>query len=63
MRLSAARAAAVKKQISTYGVPANQVITKGLGEAQPWKSNKRDDGSDDPKGRRYNRRAELGLHF
>ena len=63
VRLSAARAAAVKKQIGAYGVPANQVIAEGLGEVQPWKSNKRNDGSDDPKGRRYNRRAELGLHF
>ena len=63
VRLSAARAVAVKQQISAYGVPANQVITTGLGEAKPWKSNKRNDGSDDPKGRSYNRRAELGLHF
>ncbi len=63
VRLSAARAAAVKKQITAYGVPANQVITDGLGEAQPWKSNKRNDGTDDPRGRSYNRRAELGLHF
>ena len=63
VRLSSARAAAVKQQISAYGVPASQVITKGLGEAQPWKSNQRNDGSDDPKGRSYNRRAELGLHF
>ena len=63
VRLSSARAAAVKQQISAYGVPASQVITKGLGEAQPWKSNRRNDGSDDPKGRSYNRRAELGLHF
>lgn len=63
VRLSAARAAAVKQQISAFGVPGNQVITTGLGEAEPWKSNKRNDGSDNPKGRSYNRRAELGLHF
>ncbi|MCP4847248.1 MAG: OmpA family protein [Verrucomicrobiaceae bacterium] len=63
VRLSAARAAAVKQQISAFGVPENQVITTGLGEAEPWKSNKRNDGSDNPKGRSYNRRAELGLHF
>lgn len=61
--LSTARAAAVKEQIISFGVPANQVITEGLGEAQPWKSNSRNDGSDNPRGRSYNRRAELGLHF
>jgi len=63
VRLSTARAAAVKEHIISFGVPANQVITEGLGEAQPWKSNRRNDGSDNPRGRSYNRRAELGLHF
>lgn len=61
--LSAARATSVKEQLVAFGVPETQVGTQGFGEAKPWKPNLRDDGSDDPKGRRYNRRAEIYLNF
>jgi hypothetical protein len=61
--LSAARATSVKQQLVAFGVPEPQVRTEGFGEAKPWKPNLHDDGTDDPKGRRYNRRAEIYLNF
>jgi outer membrane protein OmpA-like peptidoglycan-associated protein len=62
-RLSATRAASVAEQLIAFGVPDTQVRTTGFGEAKPWKPNERPDGTDDPKGRAYNRRAELYLDF
>lgn len=61
--LSAARAASVKRQLVVNGVPEPQVDTEGFGEAQPWKAERMSDGSDNPRGRSYNRRAEIYLNF
>ena len=61
--LSAARAASVKAQLIANGVPDTQVVAEGFGEAKPWKAELRDDGTDDPRGRSYNRRAEIYLRF
>ncbi len=61
--LSQGRAEAVKKQLVALGVPADQVVTTGLGKAQPLSPNKKSDGTDDPEGRSHNRRAEIYLDF
>jgi outer membrane protein OmpA-like peptidoglycan-associated protein len=53
----------VKTQLVELGVPSSQVITEGLGKAQPLGPNQKADGSDDPEGRSKNRRAEIFLDF
>lgn len=61
--LSRRRAESVKQQLVALGVPAEQVVTSGLGKAQPLSPNKKADGTDDPEGRSRNRRAEIYLDF
>lgn len=61
--LSQRRAEVVKQQLVALGVPADQIITSGLGKAQPLSPNKKADGTDDPEGRSRNRRAEIYLDF
>lgn len=61
--LSRRRAESVKQQLVALGVPAAQVVTSGLGKAQPLSPNKKADGTDDPEGRSRNRRAEIYLDF
>ncbi len=63
INLSRNRAEAVKKQLVALGVPTDQVVTTGLGKAQPLSPNKKSDGTDDPEGRSHNRRAEIYLDF
>jgi outer membrane protein OmpA-like peptidoglycan-associated protein len=63
VRLSRGRAESVKTQLVELGVPPSQVITEGLGKAQPLGPNQKADGSDDPEGRSKNRRAEIFLDF
>lgn len=62
--LSMARARNVKEKLAALGVPADQVITEGLGKADPTgRTEKKADGTDDPEGRSRNRRAEILLDF
>ena len=63
VRLSRGRAESVKEQLVALGVPPAQVITEGMGKAQPLGPNQKADGSDDPEGRSKNRRAEIFLDF
>lgn len=63
IQLSQSRAESVKKQLVALGVPASQVVTTGMGKAQPLGPNQKADGSDDPAGRSKNRRAEIYLDF
>lgn len=63
IRLSQARAKTVKEQLAALGVPAEQVVTEGMGKAVPLSPNQKADGSDDPEGRSRNRRAEIFLDF
>ncbi|MGV3658863.1 MAG: OmpA family protein [Prosthecobacter sp.] len=63
IELSRKRAESVKQQLVALGVPAAQVVTSGLGKAQPLSPNKKADGTDDPEGRSRNRRAEIYLDF
>ncbi|HRP69936.1 MAG TPA: OmpA family protein, partial [Turneriella sp.] len=54
MKLSKARADFVKKRLVEYGIPAEMVITKAMGETQLANKNEKTDA-----GRRLNRRAEI----
>jgi len=57
------RANTVKQQLTALGVSEAQILTKGLGKAQPLSPNQKADGTDDPEGRSKNRRAEIFLDF
>jgi len=63
IRLSRSRADTVKTQLVALGVAEAQIITTGLGKAQPLGPNEKADGTDDPAGRSKNRRAEIFLDF
>ena len=63
IQLSRARAEAVKRGLAALGVTAGQIVTTGLGTAQPLGPNQKADGSDNPEGRSRNRRAEIFLDF
>jgi outer membrane protein OmpA-like peptidoglycan-associated protein len=58
-RLSERRADAVRQWLVSHGLSGLKLSTRGLGETQPIASNTRPDGSDDPDGRRKNRRVEI----
>jgi outer membrane protein OmpA-like peptidoglycan-associated protein len=60
--LSQQRAEAVKAWLSERAdIPASRVEAKGLGEADPVAPNTKPDGSDNPEGRKKNRRVEIVL--
>jgi len=61
--LSSKRALAVKAFLATRGVDPAQVLTLAVGASQPRRPNVLDDGSDNPDGRRVNRRTEIYLDF
>ena len=46
-----------------FGVPDEQITVTAHGEAKPWKENELEDGTDNPEGRKHNRRAEIYLNF
>ena len=58
-RLSERRADAVRKWLASHGLSGLKFSARGLGETQPIASNTKPDGSDDPDGRRKNRRVEI----
>jgi outer membrane protein OmpA-like peptidoglycan-associated protein len=60
--LSCRRAAAVQHAIEgRLGRDAPDVETRGFGEERPTDANRRRDGSDNPTGRRRNRRVEVWI--
>lgn len=61
--LSRKRADAVRATMIETGVPAGQISIEGFGAARPRGQNFKSDGSDNPEGRRLNRRAEILLDF
>ncbi|MEO1857074.1 MAG: OmpA family protein [Rubritalea sp.] len=61
--LSAKRAQAVKEFFANHGVKPEQVVTESHGSQHPRVSNTLTDGSDNPDGRRANRRTEIYLDF
>ena len=60
--LSERRAAAVARFLSEQGgISSDRISERGYGETKPVAPNTRPDGSDDPKGRRKNRRVVVGV--
>lgn len=58
--LSEKRAQAVREWlVKKGGAAAAKITTKGWGKSKPIVSNTRPDGSDDPEGRKKNRRVEI----
>ena len=58
-KLSLARAEAVKRFMLKNGISSERLTTVGKGEDSPIALNENADGSDNPKGRKENRRIEL----
>jgi len=63
MQLSVERSDAVRGALFAFGVDPSQVDTRAHGATQPRRSNFLPDGSDNPEGRRVNRRVEIFLDF
>ncbi|MEM7385986.1 MAG: OmpA family protein [Verrucomicrobiota bacterium] len=61
--LSGRRARSVKKTLTGMGVSQQQIVTAAYGEELPLRPNFQEDGSDNPDGRKYNRRTEIYLDF
>ena len=61
LRLSRARAEAVRDYLVASGIAADRLRVVGRGEVEPLAPNARDDGSDNPEGRAVNRRVELSV--
>lgn len=59
--LSLKRANQVAGYLVSYDIEQNRILASGQGEESPVAINKNADGTDNPEGRRYNRRAEIYL--
>lgn len=59
--LSQKRAQSVVKYLISKGIREERLEAKGYGEAQPLFPNTNEDGSDNPEGRRLNRRTEFEI--
>jgi hypothetical protein len=59
--LSGKRATEVKNYLSRKGIANNRLVSVGAGESNFVAINTNPDGSDNPEGRKYNRRAEISL--
>ena len=62
-QLSDQRAGSVRKGLLAAGVNPSQIKTRALGESEPLSPNLLPDGTDNPTGRKRNRRAEVYLNF
>ncbi|MFM7021379.1 MAG: OmpA family protein [Flavobacteriales bacterium] len=60
-RLSQERSEAVVKFLVDRGINKNQLSAKGYGESKPIAKNTNEDGSDNPEGRKLNRRTEMKI--
>lgn len=61
--LSENRAVSVKEYLATQGIKAEQIVTEAHGFSKPRRPGTKADGTDDPSGRRANRRTEIYLDF
>ncbi len=61
--LSGRRARTVREFLIAAGVPAGQIVAEAKGKNEPRRPNVLEDGSDNPLGRRANRRSEIYLDF
>ncbi|MBN2213312.1 MAG: OmpA family protein [Bacteroidales bacterium] len=59
--LSVKRASEVAGYLISLNISKSRISIKGHGEEMPVAINRNKDGSDNPEGRRYNRRAEISL--
>ena len=57
--LSESRSATVRDYLKAHGLDATQVTSVGLGSSEPLTEERNPDGSDNPEGRRFNRRVEI----
>jgi outer membrane protein OmpA-like peptidoglycan-associated protein len=62
-QLSKRRAETVRTKLGQLGVNPAQIVTQGFGEARPLQPNQKQDGTDDPEGRSFNRRTDIFLDF
>lgn len=62
-KLSLARAEAVRDALVGHGVEEAQIEIAGFGASRPRRANFNPDGTDNPDGRKVNRRAEIYLDF
>jgi len=60
-KLSLRRANAVADYLKSKGISADRLIINGFGESRPISPNIRPDGTDNPTGRKKNRRTEIRL--
>ncbi len=61
LKLSIKRAKSVKNYLIAKGIPDSSLFVKGYGEDRPVAINKNPDGSDNPRGRQYNRRVTFSF--
>jgi OOP family OmpA-OmpF porin len=61
--LSTRRADVVRDFLTKAGVSLTQIVTVGKGASQPRRPNITENGTDNPEGRRANRRTEIYLDF
>ncbi len=61
MKLSANRAGAVSEYLTSRGISRERFISKAAGESRSIAINLNEDGTDNPEGRRFNRRVEINL--
>lgn len=59
--LSEKRASNVKAYLEEKGIPKNKIGAKGMADAVLIAKNKNADGSDNPEGRKFNRRVEINI--
>ncbi len=59
--LSVRRAVSIMKILTKKGIDASRIEVIGMGETQPVAINANPDGSDNPEGRAFNRRAEFKI--
>lgn len=60
-RLSERRALAVKEYLISKGISKERITAIGMGESHFIATNKSENGTDNPEGRKYNRRAEFNV--
>lgn len=61
LKLSQRRAESLVRYLNSKDVPLHQMIPKGYGETKPIAPNTNTDGSDNPEGRKKNRRVEIKI--
>jgi outer membrane protein OmpA-like peptidoglycan-associated protein len=61
LKLSKARAQGVFDYLVKKGIKSKRLVPKGYGKSQPIAANENPDGSDNPEGRRMNRRLEIKI--